>query len=293
MNLSHLHYFVTLADTKNFQEAARQACISQPTLSQAINGLEKELGCQLFVRKKGSVDLTEKGSLFLQYVTTSLKFLNYGIVEVQEKSREQTSEIFMGTIYSAQGKEWSHLIYEFRKRTKSSTRINITQAPTHELITKLKNGTLDIAFLDTAIDDPEIVNLTCWTQRLVLLVNKAHAFAQRTSITFNDLIGHYIITYDLDVQLGQKVAALVNGTPINISYRYKDEITLASIVFANPDVMALASQSWLIDAYRDDVSVIPIDATPEDFRTLFIAYHKSTEQNTAVSLFLDLVRKHT
>lgn len=52
MNLSHLHYFETLAQTKNFQEAAQQESITQPTLSQAINGLEKELGCQLFIRKK-------------------------------------------------------------------------------------------------------------------------------------------------------------------------------------------------------------------------------------------------
>lgn len=52
MNLSHLHYFETLAETKNFQEAAQVESITQPTLSQAINGLEKELAVGFLFEKK-------------------------------------------------------------------------------------------------------------------------------------------------------------------------------------------------------------------------------------------------
>lgn len=44
MNLAHLYYFKTLAETKNRRQTAQSLSITQPTLSQAISKLEAELG---------------------------------------------------------------------------------------------------------------------------------------------------------------------------------------------------------------------------------------------------------
>lgn len=290
MNLSHLHYFETLAQTKNFQEAAQQESITQPTLSQAINGLEKELGCQLFIRKKGSVDLTEKGVQFHQYVSTSLRFLRAGIESAQNDSSTK-QEIRLGSIYSAQSKEWSNLIYEFRKQTKLEVTFNIIQAPSETLKAKLKSGALDMAFIDEPLSNSELEFLPCWSQELKLLVNKQHPLAKKSSLSLDDLIGHYLISYDLQGSLGEDLAALIDGKPLQVGYRYKDEITLASIVLANPDVMALACQSWLLKAYTDEIRLLAIDEAPKDFRQLYIVYRLSALQNSAVYEFLELAKE--
>ena len=290
MNLSHLHYFETLAQTKNFQEAAQQESITQPTLSQAINGLEKELGCQLFIRKKGSVDLTEKGVQFHQYVSTSLRFLRAGIESAQNDSSTK-QEIRLGSIYSAQSKEWSNLIYEFRKQTKLEVTFNIIQAPSETLKAKLKSGALDMAFIDEPLSNSELEFLPCWSQELKLLVNKQHPLAKKSSLSLDDLIGHYLISYDLQGPLGEDLAALIDGKPLQVGYRYKDEITLASIVLANPDVMALACQSWLLKAYTDEICLLSIDEAPKDFRQLYIVYRLSALQNSAVYEFLELAKE--
>ena len=290
MNLSHLHYFETLAQTKNFQEAAQQESITQPTLSQAINGLEKELGCQLFIRKKGSVDLTEKGVQFHQYVSTSLRFLRAGIESAQNDSSTK-QEIRLGSIYSAQSKEWSNLIYEFRKQTKLEVTFNIIQAPSETLKAKLKSGALDMAFIDEPLSNSELEFLPCWSQELKLLVNKQHPLAKKSSLSLDDLIGHYLISYDLQGPLGEDLAALNDGKPLQVGYRYKDEITLASIVLANPDVMALACQSWLLKAYTDEIRLLAIDEAPKDFRQLYIVYRLSALQNSAVYEFLELAKE--
>ena len=290
MNLSHLHYFETLAQTKNFQEAAQQESITQPTLSQAINGLEKELGCQLFIRKKGSVDLTEKGAQFHQYVSTSLRFLRAGIESAQNDSSTK-QEIRLGSIYSAQSKEWSNLIYEFRKQTKLEVTFNIIQARSETLKAKLKSGALDMAFIDEPLSNSELEFLPCWSQELKLLVNKQHPLAKKSSLSLDDLIGHYLISYDLQGPLGEDLAALIDGKPLQVGYRYKDEITLASIVLANPDVMALACQSWLLKAYTDEIRLLAIDEAPKDFRQLYIVYRLSALQNSAVYEFLELAKE--
>ena len=291
MNLSHLHYFETLAETKNFQEAARIESITQPTLSQAINGLEKELDCQLFIRKKGSVDLTEKGAQFYQYVSTSLRFLNTGI-ELTQNDVQPKQEIRMGSIFSAQSKEWSNLIYDFRKKTSLEVTFTISQATTEMLAANLKNGSLDIAFVDEPLIDSDLGYLPCWTQELTLLVNKRHPLSKRSSISLDDLVGHYLISYDLQSSLGSALMDLIDGKPLQVGYRYKDEITLTSIVLANPDVMALACRSWLLDAYRDEVCILHIKEAPKNFRQLYMVYRLSAQQNNAVYEFLTLAKEH-
>ena len=44
MNLSQLYYFRKLAEVKHYTHAAEELFISQPTLSNSISQLEKELG---------------------------------------------------------------------------------------------------------------------------------------------------------------------------------------------------------------------------------------------------------
>jgi LysR family transcriptional regulator, hydrogen peroxide-inducible genes activator len=50
MTLQELRYIIALADTGNFQRAAVQCHISQPTLSQQVKKLEEYLGVVLFDR---------------------------------------------------------------------------------------------------------------------------------------------------------------------------------------------------------------------------------------------------
>ena len=52
MNLSHLYYFRKLAEVQHYTHAAEQLFITQPTLSNAVSQLEKELGIALFERGK-------------------------------------------------------------------------------------------------------------------------------------------------------------------------------------------------------------------------------------------------
>lgn len=50
MNLSHLRYFISLADSKHFANTAKSLSIARSTLSLAISNLEQDLGAPLFTK---------------------------------------------------------------------------------------------------------------------------------------------------------------------------------------------------------------------------------------------------
>jgi DNA-binding transcriptional LysR family regulator len=65
MQLQQLRYFVAVAETRHFTQAADRLGVSQPTLSKQIHTLEAGLGTPLFERIRGAVALTAAGETLL------------------------------------------------------------------------------------------------------------------------------------------------------------------------------------------------------------------------------------
>lgn len=67
MTHEQLQVFKMAAETLNFSEAARRLHLSQPTVSQQIKVLERQLGVELFERAAREVRLTPAGSVLYPY----------------------------------------------------------------------------------------------------------------------------------------------------------------------------------------------------------------------------------
>ena len=61
MELHQARYFLALCEEKNFTRAAKRCGVAQPSLSNAIRRLERELGGPLFHRNRENCPLTELG----------------------------------------------------------------------------------------------------------------------------------------------------------------------------------------------------------------------------------------
>ena len=60
MELTHLRYFLTVAELLHFRKAAEKLNMTQAPLSFAIKKLEEELETKLFERTSRSVKLTKE-----------------------------------------------------------------------------------------------------------------------------------------------------------------------------------------------------------------------------------------
>ncbi len=67
MTLQQLKYVITIYETGQFSKAAEKLYVTQPSLTKAINELEKELEMTIFIRNRRGITVTENGEEFITY----------------------------------------------------------------------------------------------------------------------------------------------------------------------------------------------------------------------------------
>ncbi|MFP6833793.1 MAG: LysR family transcriptional regulator, partial [Porticoccaceae bacterium] len=82
--LSKLHTFEVAARHCSFSLSAEELSITPSAISHRINGLEDELGIQLFKRSHRKISLTSEGERIYRTLKQSLNTLNQEILEVRD-----------------------------------------------------------------------------------------------------------------------------------------------------------------------------------------------------------------
>ena len=76
MTIQQILYALTIAECGSMNKASEKLFIVQPTLTSAIQELEKEYGITIFLRKKTGIEITKEGDEFLGYARQVLEQAN-------------------------------------------------------------------------------------------------------------------------------------------------------------------------------------------------------------------------
>src|SRR5213593_420888 len=96
VELRHLRYFVAVAESLHFGQAASKLHIAQPSLRHQIRQLETELQTTLLRRTKRRVELTEAGRLFLEQAREILARTDRAAVIARRASQGETGRLRVG-----------------------------------------------------------------------------------------------------------------------------------------------------------------------------------------------------
>ena len=96
MLTKQMDYILELSKTLNFNRAAENLFISQPTLSYQIKTLEEELGFRIFDRRGKTVQLTPAGAQFTSTLQNIRNELQRAIEQGQNFSSKYKNSISIG-----------------------------------------------------------------------------------------------------------------------------------------------------------------------------------------------------
>ena len=181
IELRHLRYFLAVADTLHFGQAAERLGMSQPPLSQQIRQLEDLIGARLFVRSHRRVQLTPAGELLQERARAIVQQVETAVDEVQRAQRGEQGELRIGlTRATPLSPQIPRSILQYRQRY-PQVRLQLSEMNTLQQIDALLDGRLDVGIIRKRALPPELVAHSLFVDPLALIVHADHPALRRLS----------------------------------------------------------------------------------------------------------------
>ena len=153
MNISMEYYkiFYNVAKQGSVTKAAKELCLSQPAVSQAVKALEDSLGTVLFVRKSKGVELTTEGSMLYEYVKRGYEQIKLGEEKIKQMLNLDVGEIRIG----ASDMTLQFYLLPYLEKFHSmhpNIKVHVTNAPTPLTIDHLLAGRIDFGVVSTPFE---------------------------------------------------------------------------------------------------------------------------------------------
>ena len=285
MNLSHLRYFVHLAQTRHYTKAAEQLYISQPSLSHAMAQLEHELGVPLFEKSGRNVELTQFGEQFLDSATQALEILDDSVAYLQHCAKGN-GVVRLGLLRTLGVEYVPGLVADYlRKHPELKLEFSFFTGVTFDLLDKLKRHELDIVFSSKAPEERNLLSVPVTKQDLVLVVPADHPLAGQHTVDLADLGEEPFIQFAPGSGLRYVVDDLfrqVGVTPRTV-YEIQEDQVIAGMVAHGFGIAIVPYMEMLL---RLNVKILQI-ARPRPDRRFYLVTDPAISLSPAAAGFRD------
>lgn len=280
MRISRFGVFCRVMAEGSFTRAANALGYTQSAVSQTIKGLERELGTTLLDRAKEGLRLTHDGEEFFPYIQS----IYAAEIDLEKKSRAlhelQNAEITIGTFTSVSRNMLPPLMRAF-KESFPSAKFTLRQGEYDQISEWLREGTIDIGFIDVEKDIPGIQTQPLMEDEILAVLPKDHPLVHEECIPLSLFATEpFILLDEGDSSAVLEALREANITP-NIEYVVTDDYSILSMVEQGLGVSAL--YKLLLEDIATNLVVKAIEGNPK--RHLALAYRDSTTLSLAARAF--------
>lgn len=280
MELRQLKYFVKVAETLSFSEAARLLFVTQSTLSQQIKQLEQDLDAQLLIRSSHSVALTEAGSELLPYALATLHDAELCAARINDLKAVCCGTLNIGVTYSFSPMLTETLVTFMKSYPK--VKLNIFYRPMAELIDMLRRRDVDFALAFRPSEPmPDVDSHVLFQTYLAAVVGAHHPLADKSSIDMSQLSGCQLALPAKGLQARNALDKVLERIPTELNVRAElNEVNILLTLIKQNSLVTVLSEATIhnvtgVRALRLD---IPGNEMSGCVHTLRGSYHKRSMQ---------------
>lgn len=289
MELAQLRYFQAVAETGNFTRASERSNVTQPSLSQQIINLEKEVGHKLFHRLGRKAVLTEAGKTFLDRARKIL-------FEVENASRELSDHQELGRRITVGAVQtiMPYLVTPFIAHCREALpnlAIDAKEDFRNDLVRAVVEGDLDLAVVPLPVQEHRVAVEPLLKEPLLLAVGKDHPFASRNEISIADLAGETFVSLGDSSTLAAQIRGFFGDNKFQprIGYRCAQVATLKLFVQMRLGISLLPQMARQSDD-RDTLTYLRLTGSAPT-REIAIIRHLQRYQSRGAEQFLSLLRE--
>ena len=275
--LTELRYFVSVAETASFTEAASRYDVSQSAISQSIKALEKKIGVTLFTRKNKEVALTRQGQILFKRAVQIIADLDDAIAQAKGTKKASKEKPFIQVELNEYGRDsLGEILKSFAEQApgvdvKLAKKADAKKSPSY--------------FYLSEEDDGKGVELLAKSQSVFAELPRNSLLSAKGQVTLRDLERLSLIWIG-DASEKRKVEILkeklgLKGTTVFVD----DEETALSLVNRNRGFLLNQTGST-----KRNLKVVPIANSSQSTHSLYLRY-RGEKMNENEEKFLAIAKE--
>lgn len=284
MNINHLRYFEEVCKQGSITYAAEICHISQPSITAAINGLEKEIGCKLFARINNRLHLTKEGEAFRNLTKSFLKQFDDYYEKICDLSANRTISLRLGVPAVLGTFFFKKIIPDFQLKHPEIS-LKIYEIATIDGIKMLHNAELD--FLLGIKNNSSYTNCDSrliFETELQLAVHKDHSLTKKESISPEMLSDLPLILISKGSYHYNAILDAFKDSELNI-IMYSSQLSTIKYMVSNGNAATIIYKD--VFAANPEISYIPLSRPIPAYVHVF--WQKNTYLSAAMKTFISYI----
>ncbi|MGW6928761.1 LysR family transcriptional regulator [Lentzea sp. NPDC054927] len=287
MDIRQLRYFLAVVDHGSVNKAAAALYVAQPSLSQSIRALERDLGLDLFRRAGRRLVLTDAGEALISPARQVVRVLATARASVNEVAGLQVGRVEIAAMPSQSVEPLARMIKAVTEKHPGLS-ISVRAAFTaEEVIEEVRSGRTELGLLGTSepLADARVAISRIGRQRFVLVCPADGSFGPDTVVRHEDLAGQRMIVGQPGTGM-RRVVDEIRAGGVDLTEVVETEHREAILPLVLGDVgMAVLAESWAPLARQSGALVLAL----EPARYLHLALVSGLGELTpAATAFLDV-----
>ncbi len=292
MDIRHLKYFLGVVDHGGFGRAAEALHVAQPSLSQAVSALERELGVQLFHRTGRTVVVSTSGRALIEPARRTVRDLEVFRSTVQALKGREAGQVDLALLPSQSIEPFCSIAVRFGQLYPG---MMISAKPAYtgaDVMRLISSGACELGlFGSSGFTSPAGIRLEpVEEQAMVLIGLPGEPFTDGSVVHRHELSGQRFITSQTGSVMRQVVdEILASGVKASIAVEVAHRAAVLPLVLAGGGVAVLAA-AWADYARRNGAAVMRLE--PVHTLTVTLAYRTPALLTPAAQAFTDVVRQY-
>lgn len=297
MTLQQLKYVIEVAEKGSMNEASKALFISQPSLSNAIKELEKELGINIFGRTNKGVVISNEGQEFLGYARQVLEQSNLLESRYTEGKNYKQKFSISTQHYSFAVNAFVDLIKEYDPEEYDFT---LRETRTYEIIEDVKNlrSELGILYLNdfnekvlkNIINENNLIFEQLFCARPHVFVSSRNPLSEKKQVTLKDLEKYTYLSFEQGEQNSFYFSEEILSTVEHKKHiRVSDRATLFNLVIG---LNGYTICSGIIDEDLNGKDIKSISLGEDEQMKVGIIRHKNVTLSRLADNYIQHLKKY-
>ena len=289
MHIEGFKVFCDLCDTGNFSRAAEASGITQSAVSQQVRAVEKHFVVPLIDRSRKTFQITPEGHVYLEACRDILnRYESLGTC-FRVARGELGGKLRIASVISIALHNLPPLLKRFRK-THPGVEVTVEYRKAEEIYKTIEDGRADLGLVAYPKARPGLRAITCWQERLVLVMPPGHPLSGKKPLGLEHLDGQRFVGLTPDIPTRQYLDKTLRAAGVRVSYvaELENIETVKGAVAAEQAVSIIPETSVRQEIKQGILTTRPLDAE-RMWRPMGAVTRRPMPKKPAILEFLSLL----